>query len=70
MCERDELCDRDPENCDECSDPVQFVPNAFRVLDSYGDVRYTVFEEAMAQGIIIGQDGWTIQPVKIKDPRW
>lgn len=67
MCEQDELCGESAENC-ACNQASS--PNAWRILDSFGDVRYTVYEESMALGIIIGHDGWTIQPVRINDPRW
>lgn len=67
MCEQDELCGESAENCD-CNTVLE--PNAWRILDSYGEVRYTVYEESMAQGIVIGHDGWTIVPVTISDPRW
>jgi hypothetical protein len=66
MCERDELCGNDPENCPDCNP----APNAWRVLDSEGEHRYTSYSEADAEGILAGHPGWRIVPVTIADPRW
>ena len=44
--------------------------NAFRVYDSEGEHRYTVYTEAEAQAIVAAHEGWSYRPVSIKDPRW
>ena len=66
MCERDELCGDDPENCTYCNP----TPNAWRVLDSENDHRYTVYTEAEAEALVDIHAGWRVVPVCISDPRW
>jgi hypothetical protein len=48
----------------------QSAPNAWRILDSYGDHRYTVYTLAEAQALCAANEGWTFVAVRIKSPRW
>ncbi len=44
-------------------------PNAWRIFDSYGDHVATVYDED-AKAAYLTRDGYTAEPVRIKDPRW
>lgn len=45
------------------------TPNAWRIYDSYGDHVATVYEADMRDAWL-AREGYTAQPVAIKDPRW